>query len=142
MEPRWQRQPHVGSRLTPAVAGSAPLDEASPARICISGPLDGSRRPGLLTLAAALMDSGFDEFVIWVEELSSMNPEGALALMELLQRFSMNGSEAHLALSSVERPLPRDARLGTALGSSRLGRPSPIPGNVEARAGRSWLSGI
>ncbi len=98
MEPRSRRAPQACPSEIPADSDGH-VERELPVRICINGPVDEASRPGLLSLAADLMELGFDYFVVSVEKVNTMDVEGAAALIEMLRSLSDNGSEAHLTFS-------------------------------------------
>jgi hypothetical protein len=122
MEPKSRQAPQAF--LSEVLADRvAPFERELPVRICINGPIDEASRPGLLSLAADLMDLGFDDFVVSVEKMNTMDTEGAAALIEMLQIFADNGSEAHLTLSPRRAIAHPNGRMGERGTHSWLGRP-------------------
>lgn len=66
-------------------------------QVRITGQVDGTRRPGLISLVDLLTKSGFNDFVVFVEDISSADSSGVVALSEMLLGFKANGSRARFA---------------------------------------------
>ena len=66
-------------------------------QVRITGQVDGTRRPGLISLVDLLTQSGFNDFVVFVDDISSADSSGVVALSEMLLGFKANGSRARFA---------------------------------------------
>jgi ABC-type transporter Mla MlaB component len=92
----------------------------------ISGPMDSSRRPGLLLLADQLIQWGLDGVLVSIEKVDRIDSAGSVAIIEMLQRFRDHGLASHLAIG----PMGMSALLAAA----RSGACAPLRSSV-----RHWM---
>jgi ABC-type transporter Mla MlaB component len=83
-----------------------------PVRLHISGPIDGTRRPGLMALVWPLKELGLDSCVISVEEIRTIDGEGAAVLIEMLQSFPTDETKGRLILALVDNDIFNQASSG------------------------------